>query len=112
MLVTITASTSAEIWLFDLGPSDNAQATTAESQNCSVSGASSTAYWPPGTARPGTYTFSAFGYYVKGGVGDVLGWPCGTGDFTITVEVDGAVAQTFTGTAGQAETVPFDFVLD
>lgn len=71
--------------------------------------------WDPATgggAEPGTYEIQVFGIAISE-PGDVANpYNCGPGDFTITVTVDGTVAQTFTGTALSGEWVTFTFTLE
>ncbi|MFO7281814.1 MAG: DUF6777-containing protein, partial [Thermoanaerobacterales bacterium] len=96
-----------EIYFGDRGPSPSGGELDVDSNvNCmddGVDGGVENVYWPSGEAPSGTYTVEVHGWAV--GRGD-----CGSGEYTLTITVDGET-EVHTGSVVEDQSATYDFTV-
>ena len=96
-----------EIYFGDRGPSPTGGELDVDSNvNCSddgIPGGVENVYWPADEAPSGTYTVEVHGWAVGGSA-------CGSGDYTLTITVDGET-EVHTGSVQEDESAIYDFTV-
>lgn len=97
----VTEPDGTQISYQDRGPTSTGGELDVDANiGCEPNGSLENVFWPPGAAPSGDFLVVVNGYSVDG---------CGSGDFTLTIQVAGQEPQVHQGSVGEGQDAVFDF---
>jgi hypothetical protein len=97
----VTEPDGTEIWYADKGPTATGGRLDVDSNvACDEDGSVENVFWPTGQMPQGGYTVEVDGFSVQG---------CGSGQYTVTAQVEGREVLNETGSVGEDETDTYEF---